>query len=530
MASLNSTTTTNFITMKSFVISAIIGAAALCVKPSLAETLAKAKRGIEETCREAPDGQVQCWKEKAKRGTDETCWETRDGQVECWKAKVKRGTDETCWETPDGQIECWKAKVKRGTDETCWETPDGQVECWKAKRDSEETCWETPDGQIECWKAKAKRGTDETCWETSDGQVECWKGKTKRAASAKPVYSPGLIDNIVQPVGILPPPGLITTGSTTQCAEWWLVSNHTAQSAQCLSALVAGQNITFAQFRKLNPSVNFDCSNLIVEYAYCIRGPGIFGAAASSTAGSNTVVSGSNNDLSGSGFLSYTRFFPSWNSSAAASQWTSQLASASDTSFPLTTATSVPSPAAASSAAPSATGTDALWNSIDDGLAGVSVYPTSYPSWNISTAAASSSSQPTAASNAPLPSAGVTSVSSTAAASSSIASAAEATFSWSSGDGNYSSISSFPSSTASSLLVNKPSNISHTISADYAHVSWAGPSHSQTSSAEYAHVSWTGPSNNYHTSSAEFALVSSPASSTFATVTSGPSSRARTLV
>lgn len=256
-------------------------------------------------------------------------------------------------------------------------------------------------------------------------------------------------------------------------------------------------------------------------------GPGIFDTAASSTAGLDTVVSGSNNDFSGSGLLSYTTFFPSWNSSAAASQWTSQLASASVTSFPLTTATSIPSPAAASSATPSATGTDAPWNSIDDGLAGVSMYPTSYPSWNISTAAASSSSQPTTASNAPLPSAGVTSVSSIAAASSSIASAADTTFSWSSGDGDYSSISSFPSSTASSLLVNKPSNISHTISADYAHVSWTGPSHSQTSSAEYAHVSWTGPSKNYHTSSAEFALVSSPASSTFATVMSGPSSRAR---
>ncbi|KAI4194695.1 MAG: hypothetical protein LQ350_007628 [Teloschistes chrysophthalmus] len=478
--------------MKSFVISAIIGAAALVVKRSLAETLAKAKRG----------------------------------------------TDETCWETDDGQVECWKAKVKRGTDETCWETDDGQVERWKAKRDSEETCWETPDGQVECWKVKEKRGK-------------------------------------------LPPPGLIANGTTTHCVEWYLVSNHTAQSAQCLLALVAGHDITFAQFRELNPTVNANCSNLNAEYAYCVRdksqtdfttstiipnvtspsppvpkpylpailvtelrtGPGIFGAAASSTAGlADTLGSGSNNDFSGSGSFSYTTFFPSWNSSAAASRWSSQLASASDTPFPLTTTVSVSSPAAASSATPSATGTDAPWNSIDNGLAG-------FPSWDTSTAAASSSSQPTAASNAPLPSAGVKSVSSAAAASSSKASAADATFPWSSSDGDYSSISSFPSSTASSILVNKPSNISHTTSADYAHVSWAGPSNSQTpsaeyahvswagtskeyqtASAEYAHVSWSGSSTNYHTPSAEFAHVSLPASSTFATVTSGPSSRTRTLV
>ncbi|KAL9580193.1 MAG: hypothetical protein Q9212_004639 [Teloschistes hypoglaucus] len=505
--------------MKSFVISAIIGAAALGVKRSLAETLAKAKRGTDETCWEAPDGQVQCWKEKAKRGTDETCWETDDGQVECWKVKAKR--------------------------ETCWETDDGQVECWKAKRDSEETCWETDDGQVECWKAKEKR-----------------------AASAEPVYSPGLTDNIVLPVEILPPPGLIANGTTTQCAEWWLVSNHTAQSAQCLSALVAGQDITFAQFRKLNPSVNFDCSNLNLQFAYCIRDtsqtdsttstiipnvtfprppvpkpylpailvtelrtdPGIFGAAASSTTGlAETVVSGSNNDFSGSGSLSYTTFFPSWNSSAAASQWSGQLASASDISLPLTTATSVSSPAAVSSGTPSATGTDAPWSSIDTGLAGFSGYSTTYPSWNISTAAASSSSQPTAASNAPLPSAEVTCVSSAAAASSSIASTADETLSWSSSDGGYSSISLFPSSIASSIPVNKPSNISHTTSAEYAHVSWAGTSKKyQTASAEYAHVSWPGSFTNYHTPAAEFAHVSLLASSTFATVTSGPSSRART--
>ncbi|KAL8664704.1 MAG: hypothetical protein Q9202_002839 [Teloschistes flavicans] len=509
------------------------------VKPYLAETLAKGKRGTDETCWETPDGQVECWKAKVKRGTDETCWETPDGQVECWKAKVKRGTDETCWETPDGQVECWKPKEKRDSEETCWETPDGQVECWKPKekRGTDETCWETPDGQVECWKPKEKRGTDETCWETPDGQVECWKGKDKRAASAEPrgeVYSPGLTDNIVQLVGILPPPGPIADGTTTQCAGWWLAGNLTAEPAQCLSALVAGQNITFAQFRKLNPSVNFNCSNLHIGCAYCTQGispmisaipiiipngippkpaepkpylpailvterrtgPGIFGRR------SFVVVHAVTSSQSTSG----------WNTLPLPAQDTA-LPTFASPSLAITaqsyasSAVSALNCAAASSTAGLAD-TGVAGSNDDSSWSGSLSYTTLFPPWNSSAAASQWSCQSATATGAPLPLAEATSVSSTAAASPSIASAADTTVPWSSSVGNYSFTPSFPSSTAPSLPIPQPPNIIYTSSAEYAHVSLAAPSHID------------------YTSSAEFVHVSLLASSTLATVTSGLPSKA----
>ncbi|KAL8692211.1 MAG: hypothetical protein Q9218_002711 [Villophora microphyllina] len=525
-------TTTKLFKMKSFVISAIIGAAALGiqgvnaiqvanaaaipnagkstvdVKLSLAETLAKAKRDSQETCWEAPDGQVQCWKHKSKRATGETCWETDDGQVECWKVKEKRGTDETCWETDDGQVECWKEKGKRGTDETCWETPDGQVECWKvkgkrdgpkdtcvgghdqlepwctedkAKRGTDETCWEAPDGQVQCWKVKEKRGTDETCWETDDGQVECWK--EKRDASAEP-------------------------------------------------ALVAGQNVTFAQFRKLNPSVNSNCTNLSIGHAYCTRGmhDGLLpdntsppGTSGNATHAASSILSSLDSDLApevpmtnstiltitpnitlpkpaeskpyypavlvtkgrtGPGIFGLPPFVAAHaltsgtkTTAATAILSISPAASASNT-LPL------PAPSSALPTLPA--NTDFSWS-------GPLSYTTLFPSLDSAAAASQSSSEVAKYSDISLPS--------------------------SSSGAVYSSSLSFASSTASSLPSTQPPHISQT-SADYAHVSVPQlPKISHTSSAEYAHVSLSQLPDNSHTSSAEYGHVSLPQSTTFAIVT-----------
>ncbi|KAL8759816.1 MAG: hypothetical protein Q9184_003516 [Pyrenodesmia sp. 2 TL-2023] len=71
---------------------------------------------------------------------------------------------------------------------------------------------------------------------------------------------------------VLPPPGPVINGTSLECASWWKVINLAAQPDPCLAALVTAQNITFAQFRTLNPDVNSTCTNLEVGYAYCIQG------------------------------------------------------------------------------------------------------------------------------------------------------------------------------------------------------------------------------------------------------------------
>ncbi|KAL8717887.1 MAG: hypothetical protein Q9181_008265, partial [Wetmoreana brouardii] len=78
-------------------------------------------------------------------------------------------------------------------------------------------------------------------------------------------------DNLDGTTGVLLPPGPIANGTSKRCGSWWLVVSLKAQPDPCLSALVSGQNITFSQFRKLNPSVNSACNNLRVGYAYCVK-------------------------------------------------------------------------------------------------------------------------------------------------------------------------------------------------------------------------------------------------------------------
>ncbi|KAL8702817.1 MAG: hypothetical protein Q9201_004006 [Fulgogasparrea decipioides] len=277
--------------MKAFVISAIIGAAALGIqgvnavqdlKRSAAENLDIVKREPQEHCWELPDGQVQCGYVKEKREPQEHCWELPDGQVQCGYTKEKREPQEHCWELPDGQVQCGYAKEKRNPQEHCWELPDGQVQCGylKEKRDPQgEHCWETPDGQVQCSYKNKRDAQGEHCWETPDGQVQC--SYKKRNAQSEHCwelpdgqvqcgYAKDKRDGLAEP-GVLLPPGPVANGTSKRCGSWWLVVSLKAQPDPCLSALVLSQNITFSQFRKLNPSVNSACNNLRVGYAYCVK-------------------------------------------------------------------------------------------------------------------------------------------------------------------------------------------------------------------------------------------------------------------
>ncbi|KAI4172154.1 MAG: hypothetical protein LQ343_003714 [Gyalolechia ehrenbergii] len=292
--------------MKTFIISAIIGLTAIGLKGINAAAIpeldvADVKRAPQEHCWEAPDGQIHCSLDK--RAPQEHCWEAPDGQIHC--SLTKRDPQEHCWEAPDGQIHCsldkrdalpQPKKGKHGVDthypscgapicrrvtfnkrdaaEQCWEAPDGQIHCSLDKRVPQEHCWETPDGQIQCSLKKRQ----EHCWEAPDGQIHCsFAMEMKRDASPESL--------------VLPPPAPIINGTSRQCASWWVVVNLEGQPDPCLAALVSAQNITFAQFRQLNPDVNSTCTNLHVGYAYCVQGIQAFNTSFPSFANVSNAIS-----------------------------------------------------------------------------------------------------------------------------------------------------------------------------------------------------------------------------------------------
>ncbi|KAL8645941.1 MAG: hypothetical protein Q9210_006432 [Variospora velana] len=72
-----------------------------------------------------------------------------------------------------------------------------------------------------------------------------------------------------QPV-VLPPEPFIN-GTSAPCAAWWAVEKASGAPSTCQDALEKGRDITFEQFRELNPNVNAGCTNLKPGYAYCIK-------------------------------------------------------------------------------------------------------------------------------------------------------------------------------------------------------------------------------------------------------------------
>ncbi|KAL8872661.1 MAG: hypothetical protein Q9174_001750 [Haloplaca sp. 1 TL-2023] len=200
-----------------------------------------------------------------------------------------------CWQAPDGQVQCEPGKNKRVIDERdaepeadakrCWQAPDGQVQCEPGKRDGmPKRCWQAPDGQVQCEPGKEKRDIDERsaepkrCWQAPDGQVQCEPGKEKREADGEDLPD-------------LPPPGPVANGTSKHCSLWWQCFKDPGTRDPCLSALIAGQNITFATFRKLNPSVDVTCSNLMDGSSYCIKGLSGGNSTASPSMSNMTFVS-----------------------------------------------------------------------------------------------------------------------------------------------------------------------------------------------------------------------------------------------
>ncbi|KAL8772168.1 MAG: hypothetical protein Q9209_002603 [Squamulea sp. 1 TL-2023] len=264
--------------MKSFVISAIAGAAIIGmhgvtailgaeaaaiptvdVKRSDAGSLTERQDNVVTTpCWEAPDGQVHCSIGKRQDVVATSpCWEAPDGQVHCHVDKRQDNVVTTpCWEAPDGQVHCSVGKredvvapsaldKRQGVVTTpCWEAPDGQVHCHLQKRQRvvDTGCWETTDGKVRCVAhprpphEKRQVVVTTPCWEAPDGQVHCAASKDKREESAD------------------------------------AATNTTAQADLCLAALLSAQNISFAQFRQLNPDVDPICSNLKIGCAYCVEG------------------------------------------------------------------------------------------------------------------------------------------------------------------------------------------------------------------------------------------------------------------
>ncbi|GIJ85588.1 hypothetical protein Asppvi_004447 [Aspergillus pseudoviridinutans] len=65
----------------------------------------------------------------------------------------------------------------------------------------------------------------------------------------------------------LAPPAPTQPGATSSCYEWYV-----AASGDDCSKIDSQYGITFAQLRAWNPYLDSTCSNLWVDYAYCVNG------------------------------------------------------------------------------------------------------------------------------------------------------------------------------------------------------------------------------------------------------------------
>ncbi|KAL8725028.1 MAG: hypothetical protein Q9181_006566, partial [Wetmoreana brouardii] len=131
--------------MRSFIISTVIGTAALAIYGVTGSTLpVNAVKRYDQT---GPcyflRGERHCLVSPQPNGK---CWSTTEG-IHC--PLKARGI---CSEAPDGQVHC-DPKDKSGN---CWETPNGQIHCDKDKRDKvvegneQGPCSFHDDGKIQC--------------------------------------------------------------------------------------------------------------------------------------------------------------------------------------------------------------------------------------------------------------------------------------------------------------------------------------------------------------------------------------------
>lgn len=81
----------------------------------------------------------------------------------------------------------------------------------------------------------------------------------------------------------------IRANTTSNCTEY--VDVFTGSGLTCQDILV-DYNITIAQFYAWNPAVGSDCSNLWLDYSYCVAGPSLPGSPTTSASPSSTTAAG----------------------------------------------------------------------------------------------------------------------------------------------------------------------------------------------------------------------------------------------
>ncbi|KAK6528315.1 hypothetical protein TWF281_009558 [Arthrobotrys megalospora] len=84
-------------------------------------------------------------------------------------------------------------------------------------------------------------------------------------------YTPVFVENASSNTGVyadtaIPAPGAIAKGTTRNCGKWYQVANE--DICQIISLKM---KIALSLFSDINPSVNSDCSNLVVGLWYCVQ-------------------------------------------------------------------------------------------------------------------------------------------------------------------------------------------------------------------------------------------------------------------
>ncbi|KAI9164172.1 LysM domain-containing protein [Paramyrothecium foliicola] len=96
---------------------------------------------------------------------------------------------------------------------------------------------------------------------------------------------------------IVTPPTSTPPGTTKECYEWYVI-----KSGDYCGKVQDQFGITFAQFQAWNPAIKDDCSNLLLDVAYCVNGAGSPPAFARQTLDArDTIAKGEHDPLAAVG-------------------------------------------------------------------------------------------------------------------------------------------------------------------------------------------------------------------------------------
>jgi LysM repeat protein len=99
-----------------------------------------------------------------------------------------------------------------------------------------------------------------------------WKPYCTANLSTPVLPSPKTIPSSCYPLAItttrdyVPPPAATQSGSPENCNQWYIVV-----SGDSCDAIDSKYSITLSQLKAWNPSINSQCSNLMPNFAYCVR-------------------------------------------------------------------------------------------------------------------------------------------------------------------------------------------------------------------------------------------------------------------